>query len=159
MTTSRGIVPAAELGRVHFIGIGGAGMSGIARVMLARGIAVSGSDARDSDTLRELEQMGAHVHVGHAAENLGQHIWNGVAFRHAAAQEHGQRHRRVVVAAGNRAAGINHHHEDSADCQRRNDSGPVQGSGRADRQDKKKVPMNSTRYLRYAFICFLHCCF
>ena len=38
-------VPAAQLGRVHFAGIGGAGMSGIARIMLARGMAVSGSDA------------------------------------------------------------------------------------------------------------------
>jgi UDP-N-acetylmuramate--alanine ligase len=38
-------VPAARLGRVHFAGIGGAGMSGIARIMLARGIPVSGSDS------------------------------------------------------------------------------------------------------------------
>ena len=38
-------VPLEELGRVHFAGIGGAGMSGIARIMLARGVSVSGSDA------------------------------------------------------------------------------------------------------------------
>ena len=38
-------VPAEQLGRVHFVGIGGAGMSGIARIMLARGLPVSGSDA------------------------------------------------------------------------------------------------------------------
>ncbi|HEY1617261.1 MAG TPA: Mur ligase domain-containing protein, partial [Streptosporangiaceae bacterium] len=44
-------VPAAQLGRVHFAGIGGAGMSGIARIMLARGISVSGSDAKDSALL------------------------------------------------------------------------------------------------------------
>lgn len=56
---------AADLGRVHFIAIGGAGMSGIARVMLARGIPVSGSDARDSDLLRSLADQGATVHVGH----------------------------------------------------------------------------------------------
>ncbi|MBE2997354.1 UDP-N-acetylmuramate--L-alanine ligase [Nocardiopsis sp. HNM0947] len=64
-------VPVDKLGRTHFIGLGGAGMSGIARVLLQSGAEVSGSDARDSDTLRELEQMGADVHVGHAAENLG----------------------------------------------------------------------------------------
>src|ERR1700758_3091671 len=64
-------VPAARLGRVHFAGIGGAGMSGIARIMLARGIGVSGSDARDSALLGELRELGASVHVGHAAANLG----------------------------------------------------------------------------------------
>jgi UDP-N-acetylmuramate--alanine ligase len=61
-------IPAAgELGRVHFIGIGGAGLSGIARIMLARGIPVSGSDARESRTLTALEALGATVHVGHQA--------------------------------------------------------------------------------------------
>lgn len=64
-------VPVDKLGRTHFIGLGGAGMSGIARVLLQSGVEVSGSDARDGDTLRELEQMGARVHVGHATENLG----------------------------------------------------------------------------------------
>ena len=64
-------VPVDKLGRTHFIGLGGAGMSGIARVLLQSGVEVSGSDARDSDTLRELELMGARVHVGHASENLG----------------------------------------------------------------------------------------
>jgi UDP-N-acetylmuramate--alanine ligase len=65
------LVPAARLGRVHFTGIGGAGMSGIARIMLARGIAVSGSDARDSALLGELRALGATVYVGHTAGNLG----------------------------------------------------------------------------------------
>ena len=64
-------VPVDDLGRTHFIGLGGAGMSGIARVLLQSGVEVSGSDARDSDTLRELEELGARVHVGHAAEHLG----------------------------------------------------------------------------------------
>src|SRR5204862_2281030 len=64
-------VPAARLGRVHFAGIGGAGMSGIARIMLARGIGVSGSDDRDSAPLGALPQPGARVHVGFAAGNLG----------------------------------------------------------------------------------------
>ena len=64
-------VPAIRLGRVHFAGIGGAGMSGIARIMLARGIAVSGSDSTPSAMLDDLRAQGARVHVGHAPANLG----------------------------------------------------------------------------------------
>ncbi|MGZ4609190.1 MAG: UDP-N-acetylmuramate--L-alanine ligase [Actinomycetes bacterium] len=64
-------LPAEQLGRVHFIGIGGAGMSGIARIMLARGLPVSGSDAKDSVALAALRALGATVHVGHAAEHVG----------------------------------------------------------------------------------------
>ena len=56
---------------VHFVGIGGAGMSGIARVLLARGTAVSGSDAKDSLALSALRALGAEVHVGHDAAHLG----------------------------------------------------------------------------------------
>jgi UDP-N-acetylmuramate--alanine ligase len=68
----RGPVPAPDdLGAVHFVGIGGAGMSGIARIMLARGIPVSGSDRRDTPTLLALRALGARVEVGHAADNLG----------------------------------------------------------------------------------------
>ena len=63
-------VPAARLGRVHFTGIGGAGMSGIARIMLARGISVSGSDAAPSALLDDLHAQGARVHVGHAPGHL-----------------------------------------------------------------------------------------
>ncbi len=64
-------VPAIRLGRVHFTGIGGAGMSGIARIMLARGISVSGSDAMPSAMLDDLRAQGARVYVGHASANLG----------------------------------------------------------------------------------------
>ena len=64
-------VPLGELGRVHFVGIGGAGMSGIARIMLARGTEVSGSDSAASVALDELAALGARVHVGHAAGQLG----------------------------------------------------------------------------------------
>src|ERR1700758_5791619 len=64
-------VPAIQLGRVHFTGIGGAGLSGIARIMLARGITVSGSDSLPSAMLDDLHAKGARVHVGHAAANLG----------------------------------------------------------------------------------------
>jgi UDP-N-acetylmuramate--alanine ligase len=60
-----------ELGAVHFIGIGGAGMSGIARILLARGVPVSGSDRRDTATLLALRALGARVAVGHDPAHLG----------------------------------------------------------------------------------------
>ncbi|WP_394941062.1 UDP-N-acetylmuramate--L-alanine ligase [Psychromicrobium sp. YIM B11713] len=62
--------PLDDLGAVHFIGIGGAGMSGIARIMLASGVPVSGSDAKDSAAVAELRGLGARVFIGQAAENL-----------------------------------------------------------------------------------------
>ncbi len=68
-TTAR--LPFGELGAVHFIGLGGAGMSAIARILLARGVPVSGSDARDSAVLRQLEALGATVFVGHEAGHIG----------------------------------------------------------------------------------------
>jgi UDP-N-acetylmuramate--alanine ligase len=64
-------VPLSELGKVHFVGIGGAGMSGVARIMLSRGVCVSGSDSAASAMLGELAAAGADVHVGQAAANLG----------------------------------------------------------------------------------------
>jgi UDP-N-acetylmuramate--alanine ligase len=64
------LLPADRLGRVHFVGIGGAGLSGIARIMLARGITVSGSDARESRALEALQALGARVDVGHRAEQV-----------------------------------------------------------------------------------------
>ncbi|GAA4184906.1 UDP-N-acetylmuramate--L-alanine ligase [Streptosporangium oxazolinicum] len=63
-------VAAGDLGRVHFIGIGGSGMSGIARILLKRGVPVSGSDARGSDLVTELRDLGARVHIGHAASHV-----------------------------------------------------------------------------------------
>ncbi|GAA3229945.1 UDP-N-acetylmuramate--L-alanine ligase [Pseudonocardia petroleophila] len=56
--------------RVHLIGIGGAGMSGIARILLARGVAVSGSDAKDSRTVLALRALGARIEVGHDPAHL-----------------------------------------------------------------------------------------
>lgn len=64
------LLPADRLGRVHFVGIGGAGLSGIARIMLARGITVSGSDAKESRALEGLRALGARCHVGHAADQV-----------------------------------------------------------------------------------------
>ena len=63
-------VAAGDLGRVHFIGIGGSGMSGIARILLKRGVPVSGSDARGSDMVTELRDLGARVNIGHAASHV-----------------------------------------------------------------------------------------
>jgi len=53
----------------HFIGIGGAGMSGIARIMLAQGVQVSGSDAKESAVTHQLETLGATIYIGHSAIN------------------------------------------------------------------------------------------
>ena len=63
-------VPLEELGRVHFVAVGGAGMSGIARIMLARGVPVSGCDSAASAQLDELAALGAQVEVGHSASHL-----------------------------------------------------------------------------------------
>lgn len=56
--------------RIHFVGIGGTGMCGIAEVLLNQGYAVSGSDLRASSVTDRLTQMGARVCIGHAAENV-----------------------------------------------------------------------------------------
>ena len=64
------LLPADRLGRVHFVGIGGAGLSGIARIMLARGIAVSGSDAKESARAGGAARARRGVHVGHRAEQV-----------------------------------------------------------------------------------------
>ena len=56
--------------RVHFVGIGGAGMGGIAEVMLNLGYAVSGSDLKENAMTRHLTALGARVVFGHAAENI-----------------------------------------------------------------------------------------
>ncbi|SDH31180.1 UDP-N-acetylmuramate--L-alanine ligase [Microbacterium pygmaeum] len=61
----------ATIESAHFIGIGGSGMSGLARMFLERGIRVSGSDRADSPSLRALADAGATVYVGHDAAHLG----------------------------------------------------------------------------------------
>ena len=63
---------SALLERMHLVGIGGAGMSGIARILLARGQQVSGSDAKDSRTVLALRAQGAQIALGHQASNLDQ---------------------------------------------------------------------------------------
>jgi UDP-N-acetylmuramate--alanine ligase len=61
----------ATVRRVHMIGIGGAGMRNLARLFLARGIVLSGSDIKESKGLTELAEAGASVRVGHGAEQVG----------------------------------------------------------------------------------------
>ncbi|MFD2815295.1 Mur ligase domain-containing protein [Paracoccus aerius] len=61
-----------ELGPIHFIGIGGIGMSGIAEVLLTLGYDVQGSDAKKSKITDRLETLGARVFEGQRAENIGQ---------------------------------------------------------------------------------------
>jgi UDP-N-acetylmuramate--alanine ligase len=66
LVESPGEIPAAaDLGHVHFMGIGGAGMSGIARILLARGLTVSGCDAKESAALAALRALGAEIALGH----------------------------------------------------------------------------------------------
>ncbi|WP_326617739.1 UDP-N-acetylmuramate--L-alanine ligase [Streptomyces decoyicus] len=62
----------ASMDRPHFIGIGGAGMSGIAKILAQRGAQVAGSDAKDSATAQALRALGATVHIGHAAGHLAE---------------------------------------------------------------------------------------
>ncbi|MGW0432618.1 UDP-N-acetylmuramate--L-alanine ligase [Micromonospora sp. NPDC003197] len=63
-------VTAEELGTVHLIGVGGVGMSGLARLLLTRGIPVSGSELRDWPTLAGLRALGGTIHRSHEAANL-----------------------------------------------------------------------------------------
>src|SRR5207302_2587932 len=61
--------------QIHFVGIGGVGMSGIAEILLTLGYRVTGSDRRRNETVERLEQMGAKVFIGHAAGNVeGAHV-------------------------------------------------------------------------------------
>ena len=60
-----------EIGPIHFVGIGGIGMSGIAEVLINLGHAVQGSDASDNANVKRLREHGANVFVGHDAANLG----------------------------------------------------------------------------------------
>jgi UDP-N-acetylmuramate--alanine ligase len=63
-----------SLGAVHFVGIGGSGMSGIARLLLGEGHRVTGSDMRDSANIAALRELGADIAIGHAAANLADDI-------------------------------------------------------------------------------------
>src|SRR6478752_7969938 len=60
----------SSLGAVHFVGIGGSGMSGIARLFIGAGHRVTGSDVRDSANIAALRELGAEIAIGHDAANL-----------------------------------------------------------------------------------------
>ena len=68
--TNYSLTDLAKL-KIHFIGVGGAGMSGIARIMLAKGFSISGSDKSESAMLTSLRALGAEIFIGHASQNLG----------------------------------------------------------------------------------------
>ena len=55
---------------IHFVGIGGAGMSGIAEVLFNLGYTISGSDLSDSAVLQRLAHLGIRTYIGHAAQNI-----------------------------------------------------------------------------------------
>jgi UDP-N-acetylmuramate--alanine ligase len=95
VTPPKRTTPVNELGNVHFVGIGGAGMSGIARILLARGVSVSGSDAKDSGVLAGLRALGARTYVGHDAANVADA--NSVVVSTAIRESNSE-----VVAARNR---------------------------------------------------------
>lgn len=64
-------VPALhDITHAHFLGIGGVGVSGVARIMAARGITVTGTDAKDLPVMDQLRQRGAKIYVGYAADNI-----------------------------------------------------------------------------------------
>jgi UDP-N-acetylmuramate--alanine ligase len=65
------VPPAEDLGRVHFVGIGGAALSGIARIMARRGVPVSGSDDNDTPFLASLRELGVPVHLSYDAVHVG----------------------------------------------------------------------------------------
>ncbi len=68
--TVRGEPGLGRLRRIHFVGIGGVGMSGIAEVLLNLGYEISGSDLRENPVTRRLAELGAEIHIGHAEENI-----------------------------------------------------------------------------------------
>src|SRR3954466_1497319 len=61
-----------SIGTIHFVGIGGIGMSGIAEVLHNLGYAVQGSDVADNYNVQRLRNLGIKVEIGHKAENLGE---------------------------------------------------------------------------------------
>lgn len=96
--TTTAAVDLASLGPVHVVGIGGAGMSGIAKVLVSRGLVVSGSDAKDSRRVAALRALGATVSIGHDASQIpaGATVIVSTAIREsnpelAAAREQGLR--------------------------------------------------------------------
>jgi UDP-N-acetylmuramate--alanine ligase len=72
MKPARAVPEMRRIRNIHFVGIGGAGMSGIAEVLLNQGYLISGSDIAESNTTRRLRGLGATVYIGHHAGNVQQ---------------------------------------------------------------------------------------
>lgn len=68
--TNSNIPALADIRHAHFLGVGGVGVSGIARIFAARGITVTGTDAKDLPVMEELRQHGAIIYTGYDAENI-----------------------------------------------------------------------------------------
>ena len=85
--------------RIHFIGIGGAGMSGIAEVLLTQGYEVSGSDLRESASTRRLTNLGAIIFFGHHTDNVidANVVVNSSAVDESNPEMIGARERRIPV--------------------------------------------------------------
>lgn len=75
--------------KYHFVGIGGAGMSGLAAVMLAGGVRVSGSDLQENKEILQLRQAGAHIHMGHDPYSLDSEI-DGVIISSAIGEDNAE---------------------------------------------------------------------
>jgi len=88
------VPPLAEFGRVHIMGIAGSGMSALARILLERGLEVSGCEARDSLTVAGLRALGADVHIGHSPA----HVDDADTFVYTTAIN--PRHQEFVAARG-----------------------------------------------------------
>jgi len=87
--------------RVHFVGVGGIGMSGLASVLVSQGVQVSGSDLRTNHETEVLQALGVHIHRGHKAAHVSQDL-DGVIVSSAIAADHeevlaARRHRIPVM--------------------------------------------------------------
>lgn len=74
-----------KIGRIHFVGVGGIGMSGLAEILVRQGFVVSGSDLAESTVTKNLEAMGVKVWIGHGAEHIGD--VQAVVYSSAVSQE------------------------------------------------------------------------
>ena len=135
--------------KIHFVGIGGIGMSGIAEVLLNSGYAVTGSDLHESDATRRLRALGARIFVGHQEENLAGNpsvvvISTAVKYSNPEVLEARRRHIPVIPRAemlgradaheirrrGGRQPRQNHDHVDGRGGVEHGGSGPDDGHRR-----------------------------
>ena len=82
------------IGTIHFVGIGGIGMCGIAEVLHNLGYSVQGTDVADSANVKRLRDLGIPIHVGHDAHNLGEAAGRGHLLGGQARQSGGRRRAR-----------------------------------------------------------------